>query len=113
MSKRTFAFVALSFSVALLVLTGFQVYWIHNDFKVREDLFRTKVDEVLNVTASRLEKLNPRSNYKKITKRTQGITFNLPNIKGPHTSHMGFRVNEELSIDSNGIQRSRLISKDL
>src|ERR1043166_5091156 len=99
MSKTVFAAITILFSIALLVLTGFQVYWILNDFRVREDLFKTKVDEALNMTVSRLEKLDPRLNYKKITKRTQGITYNLPQIAGSNPSRVAFRVNEEFSVD--------------
>jgi two-component system, OmpR family, phosphate regulon sensor histidine kinase PhoR len=113
MNKRILTIVSVSFSVALLVLIWFQVYWISNDFKVREELFKDKVDEALNITAGKLERLDPRSNYKKITKRTQGITFNRPNIKGQDPEQVGFRVNEELSIDSNGYLRSRLVTKDV
>lgn len=113
MNKKILTAVSVSFSVALLVLIWFQVYWISNDFRVREDLFKNKVDDALNITAAKLEKLDPRSNYKKITKRTQGITFNRPSIKGQTANQISFRVNEELSIDSNGYQSSRLITKDL
>ncbi len=113
MNKRLLVIITSSFSLALLVLILFQVYWINNDFRVREDLFKSKVDEALNNTSVRLEKMNPRGNYKKITKRTQGIAYSKPNIKEQKVDPISFKLSEELSVDSNGHQVSRLTTKDL
>jgi two-component system phosphate regulon sensor histidine kinase PhoR len=108
MNKRIFTFISISFSVALLVLICFQVYWIRNDFKVREEVFKSKVDEALNATSAKLEKLDPRANYTKITERLQGIYR--PNFKG---RNLAFSVKSEFSVDSNGHQISRFTQKDL
>ena len=112
MNKKLLLFTSISFSVALLVLIWFQVYWIRKDFNVREDLFRTKVDEALNNTVAKLERLSPRGNYIKYTKRTQGI-LSRNNIKGQSDKSIAFRLSEEVSVDSNGHQVSRLSIKDM
>lgn len=113
MNKRILTLISISFSVALLVLIWFQVHWINNDFKVREDLFKSKVDEALNITSTKLERLDPRSSYLKITQRTQGITYSPPAIKGQNPNTIGLRLRTESSIDSNGYQSSRFSTKDL
>src|SRR5688572_15392839 len=107
MNKRLLTFISVSFSIALLVLICFQIYWIRKDFKVREELFRNKVDEALNVTSVKLERLDTRSNYTKITERFQGMFR--PNYKG---KGLGFSVKEEVNIDSSGHQISRFTQKD-
>jgi len=109
MNKRVFTFISVSFSVALLVLICFQIYWIRKDYGVREELFKNKVDEALNNTSIKLERLDPRSNYTKITERIQGI--HRPDFKGK--KNLSFSVISELSIDSNGRQFSRLVPNEL
>lgn len=109
MNKKLFTFISIAFSAALLVLICFQIYWIRKDYQVREELFKSKVDEALNNTNAKLEKLDPRSNYTKITERTQGIYR--PNYKGGKS--LGFSVKSELSIDSNGHQMSRFSQREL
>ena len=81
MNKRVLTLISISFSFALLILIWFQAYWIRNDFKVREELFKNKVDEALANTATKLERLDARNSYLKITERTQGITFNSNKLK--------------------------------
>jgi two-component system, OmpR family, phosphate regulon sensor histidine kinase PhoR len=110
MNKKILAVVSAFFSIALIVLIYFQVYWIRNDFKVREELFREKVDEALANTAAKLERLDPRGEYTKITKRTQGVLF--PRVNGQASSPIGL-MSTELSTDSNGHQSSRYTQKDL
>src|SRR5688500_14633546 len=100
MNKRILTFISVSFSVALLVLICFQVYWIRGDFKVREELFRSRVDEALNHTSAKLERLDPRNDYIIKRKRTQGIVYNNPNITGQASTPIGM-VSIELSTDSN------------
>lgn len=112
MNKRLFTFISVSFSVALLVLIWFQAYWINNDFKVREEYFKSRVDDALNKTSAKLERLDPRSDYKKQTIRTSGIVFNNPDIKGQNNNPIGM-LSTELSTDSNGHQSSRYTKKDL
>jgi two-component system phosphate regulon sensor histidine kinase PhoR len=108
MNKRILTFISISFSAALLVLIYFQIYWISNDFRAKEEVFHDRVDEALNNTATKLERLDPRGNYTKITERTSGIYR--PNYKG---ADIGFSIKSETSIDSNGHQVSRFTHKDL
>lgn len=109
MNKKIFTLISVSFSLALLVLICFQIYWIRKDYKVREELFKNKVDEALNNTSTKLERLDPRSNYTKITQKTQGVFR--PDYKS--TKNLGFSLKTEFSIDSNGHQLSRFSQKDL
>lgn len=113
MNKKILTIISASFSIALLVLIWFQVHWISNDFRVREDLFKSKVDEALNNTSTKLERLDPRSSYLKITQRTQGINFNPPSINGKDPNSIGLRLSTELTIDSNGYQSSRFTTRDV
>jgi len=109
MNKRIFTFISVSFSAALLVLICFQVYWIRKDYLVREELFKSRVDDALNNTNIKLEKLDPRSKHTKITERIQGI--NLPDFKGK--KRLNFSVRSEMSIDSNGRQSIRFKNDEL
>ena len=54
MNKKIFTLISISFSLALLVLIFFQGYWIRKDFKVREELFKSKVDEAEHTTHGKL-----------------------------------------------------------
>ncbi len=112
MNNRLLISISISFSLSLLVLIAFQVYWIRKDFKVREDLFRSKVDEALNNTAAKLEKLDPRGDFIRKTKRTQGVLYNSINLKGQNNAQIGL-LSTELSTDSNGHHSSRYTKKDL
>ncbi len=111
MKYRTPLFFSISFSLALMVLVLFQVYWINNDFKIKEDVFKTKVEEALINTVVKLEKLDPRGNYVKKTTRTQGIAYGTQNMG--KSKGIGISVKQEFSVDSNGKQISRFSQKDL
>jgi len=111
MKYRTPLFFSISFSLALMVLVLFQIYWINNDFKIKEDVFKTKVDEALSNTAIKLEKIDPRGNYVKKTTRTQGIAYGTQNMG--KSIGIGISVKQEFSVDSNGKQISRFTQKDL
>jgi len=111
MKYRTPLFFSISFSLALLVLVSFQLYWINNDFKIKEDLFRNKVDVALSTTASKLEKIDPRGNYVRKTTRTQGIAYGTQGLD--KDNRIGISVKQEFSVDSNGKQISRFTQKDL
>ena len=113
MNKRLLLIISISFSVALLILIFIQVYWINYDFGVKQDLFEQRVTEALNITASKLEKLDTKGSYKKIKTRTQGITFNMPNINGKISDQINFKLFNESSIDSNGYSRSQFTTKDI
>lgn len=110
---KTPLLISITFSLALLVLVAFQLYWINNDFKIKEEVFRTKVDEALSNTALKLEKLDPRGNYVKRTTRTQGIAFNTGGDLTNKRNRIGISVKQEFSVDSNGKQISRFTQKDL
>ncbi len=109
MNKRILFVISLVFSVALLVLITIQVYWIVNDFNVRQEGFERNVNTALNYTSAKMERLDTVSGYKRIKIRYQGIAYAPSTIKGKHN----FKVSEETSVDSNGFQMSRFISKDL
>src|SRR5690606_30685399 len=104
MNKKILTVVSVFFSLALLVLILFQVYWIKYDFEVREDLFRERVDEALNRTASKLERLDRRSDYTKITKTVDGVFSPPVTSQGPVPLGM---YRSEFSVDRNGRQTSR------
>ncbi|HQQ94052.1 MAG TPA: HAMP domain-containing sensor histidine kinase [Bacteroidia bacterium] len=113
MNLKNPLFLSLSFSLALLVLILFQVYWINNDFTIKEDVFRNKVDDALISTSAKLERLDPRSNYVKKTTRTQGIAYGSPSMNNQSSRRIGISVKQEFSVDSNGKQVSRFSQKDL
>ena len=81
MNKRVLTLISISFSFALLILIWFQTYWIRNDFKVREELFKNKVDEALANTATKLERLDARNSYLKIAKKSNLIHCSFCNLK--------------------------------
>lgn len=111
MNKRLLAVISIFFSVALFILISFQVYWIRYDFSVREELFKERVDEALSNTSAKLERLDRRSDYTKITKTAQGVLYpSVKNAKGPVNIGM---LSSEFSIDTNGRQSSRYTQKDL
>jgi len=58
MNKRIPFIISIAFSIALLALIGIQAYWITNDFYAKEDLFAQKVNDALNSTSSKLERLD-------------------------------------------------------
>lgn len=104
MNKRILLIISISFSVALLVLISIQVYWIRNDFKVRQEGFEQHVNTALNNTSIKIERSDTLSSYKRIKTRYQGFS---------QGGTLNFRVSKEVSVDSNGQQMSRFISKDL
>jgi two-component system, OmpR family, phosphate regulon sensor histidine kinase PhoR len=110
MNKRILTVISVFFSVAILILISFQVYWIKNDFAVREEVFRLNVEEALTSTAAKLDKLDRRGDYTKITKTAQGILF--PNVHSRNPINVGM-LSTEFSTDSNGKQSSRYTQKDL
>lgn len=113
MNKRILSVISISFSVALLVLISIQVYWVQNDFIVRQESFEDHVNKALSNTAEKVEKLDTLSTYKKIRTRTQGILLRSSSIKGRPSKLPDFRVSKELSTDSNGVQMIRFTSKDV
>lgn len=110
MNKKLLLIISISFSIALLVLISIQVYWIKNDFAIRQAGFEEMVVAALKITSEKTERLDTLSTYKKIKTRTLGIAYPSA-IKGRHP-HL-FRVSKESSEDSNGYQMSRFTSKDL
>lgn len=112
MNKRSLTLIIIGFSLAVVMLICFQFYWITIDFRAKEELFKTKVDEALNATVSKLEKIHPRSKYTKITQRIQGITLKQPTIAGDKRQ-LGFRINVEKVVDSNGHQSIRYSQRDV
>lgn len=113
MNPKKLTLISIFFSLALLVLVCFQVYWINYDFNVREELFKNKVDEALKNTSLKLERSNKKNNYLKITERVQGITYGTKLINNQNANAIGFKLSTELSIDSNGYKSSRFASKNI
>jgi two-component system phosphate regulon sensor histidine kinase PhoR len=110
MNKRILTVISGFFSLALLILISFQVYWIKQDFRAREELFKGKVEEALINTSAKLERLDRRGDYTQITKTAQGILY--PPIKGHNPMKVGM-LHTEISIDSNGRQISTYHHRDL
>jgi two-component system phosphate regulon sensor histidine kinase PhoR len=113
MNKQSLTIFSVLFSVALLVLIFFQVYWIRNDFKIKAEVFEQKVNEALNATSNKLERLDTVSIYKRTKVTRQGIKLNNGILNPNNPNALSFRVSEILNIDSNGYQYSRMTSKDL
>lgn len=113
MNKRLLFFISVAFSVALLILISIQVYWVQNDFIVRQEGFEAQVMKALNNTSIKIERLDTLSSYKKIRTRTQGIVLSDPSIAGQIKGNPDFRVYREWSTDSNGVQMSRFTSRDM
>jgi two-component system, OmpR family, phosphate regulon sensor histidine kinase PhoR len=101
------------FSVALLTLIFVEIYWIKSDFKVKEEVFEQKVNEALNMTVQKLEKLDTVNVFTRTSIKRQGIAINSPLVNGKKSSFPSFRFSEELTIDSNGKKISRFTSKDI
>lgn len=112
MNQRILLIISVSFSVALLVLISIQVYWIRNDFNVRQEGFELHVNTALNNTSTKMERLDTLSNYKRIKTRYQGYAYSSSSALGKG-KHLNFKVSKELSVDSNGYQMSRFTSRDL
>lgn len=112
MTKKHLIFITVLFSVALATLILIQIYWIKGDFKVKEEVFEQKVNEALNITAQKLEKMDAGLNYKKIKLKSQGV-FSPLITKGKNGSSLNFRISQELSIDSNGKKTTRIEQKDI
>ncbi|MDX2173358.1 MAG: HAMP domain-containing sensor histidine kinase [Bacteroidota bacterium] len=113
MNKQSLTIFSVLFSIALLVLIFFQVYWIRNDFKIKAEVFEQKVNEALNATSNKLERLDTVSIYKRTKVTRQGIKLNNGILNSKNPNALSFRVSEILNIDSNGYQYSRMTSKDL
>lgn len=112
MTKKHLIFITVLFSVALATLIIIQIYWIKSDFKVKEDLFEQKVNEALNVTSQKIEKIDASFNYKKIRLKSQAKYSPLI-VKGKNSGSLNFRFSEELSIDSNGKKTTRIVQRDI
>lgn len=112
MNKQTVSFVSVAFSVAIFALICIQIYLIIGDYNERKEHFRSRVDDALNRTSDKLERIDPRNDYIIRQTRTQGILYNNPNVKGRNNTRLGMLSTEE-SIDSNGHQSSRYTKRDL
>jgi two-component system phosphate regulon sensor histidine kinase PhoR len=112
MNQRIPLIVSIAFSVALLALIGIQAFWIQNDFEAKEDLFAQKVNDALNSTAAKLERLDTVRGYKKVKVSRSAIVINPPFINNQMKGINYVRINTNQSIDSNGTQFSRITSRD-
>ncbi len=114
MTKKHLILITVLFSVAVATLIIIQLYWIKNDFKVREEVFEQKVNEALNQTAQKLEKLDTiNKSRRSVLIKRQGVFINSPLINGKLSNSPSFRFSEEQTIDSNGRKTIRFTSKDI
>lgn len=113
MTKKHLIFITVLFSVALATLILIQIYWIKSDFRIKEEVFEQKVNEALNITSQKLEKLDTINGFKRTSIKRQGIKINSPLLDGKKSGLPSFRFSEELTIDSNGHRSSRFTSKDV
>jgi len=114
MTKKHLILITVLFSVAVATLIIIQVYWIKNDFRVREEVFEQKVNEALNFTAQKLERLDTiNKSRRSVLIKRQGVFINTPLIKGQMNSSPSFRFSEEQTIDSNGRKTIKFTSKDI
>jgi two-component system, OmpR family, phosphate regulon sensor histidine kinase PhoR len=112
MNKRLLLIISISFSVALLVLIFIQVYWIRNDFLLRQESFEEKVRDALKNTSEKIEHLDTLSTYKKIKTRYQGVIYSYSTIAGK-SPKPNYKVFKEKIVDSNGVLMSRFTSRVL
>ncbi|MBK9285716.1 MAG: HAMP domain-containing histidine kinase [Sphingobacteriaceae bacterium] len=112
MISRTPLIISIAFSVALLALIGIQAFWITNDFNAKEDLFAEKVNDVLNVTSSKLERLDTTRGYKRTRVSRSAVVINTPFVNNQIQQGNFVRMITNQSVDSNGTQFSRITSKD-
>ena len=113
MNKKHLVVITVLFSVALITLILVEIYWIKSDFKVKEEVFEQKVNEALNLTVQKLEKLDTVNVFARTSIKRQGVAINSPLVNGKKSGTPSFRFSEELTIDSNGKKISRFTSKDI
>lgn len=131
MNKRNIQLIIIFASLALLGLIVIQLYWVKNDYALKEQRFEQNVNEALNNVVYKMEKA---STAAKITKhfnfRKQGmrwlkqqdtIDVNAIQLPGDSTRKNDFKSNkpqvkiyEESVSDSNGIvvRKSKTYSND-
>jgi two-component system, OmpR family, phosphate regulon sensor histidine kinase PhoR len=114
MNKNNLRLVVILFCLALITLIAVQAYWLHNDFKVAEDVFRQNVNVALSNTAQKLERLDTSSKSKRIKRRKQIIKLPASLIPSQSKNPNLFKVflSEELSSDSNGVATKRLTTRE-
>lgn len=113
MNRRITIIISLFFSIAMIALIWFQLYWLKKDFNVREELFREKVDEALNKTAQQFEKMSPQTRFVKYSKRTQGFIKKSRSAISQPADKLGININETISTDSNGHHSDQMITKHI
>jgi two-component system phosphate regulon sensor histidine kinase PhoR len=86
-----------------LIIT--QVYWIKIDFRVKQEVFAQKAIEAMNITKQKLAELDPNFSYKSV--RIKNL------LKTRSDGSRGYRLSQELTIDSNGKKVTRFQSRDI
>lgn len=112
MNKRIPFIISIAFSIALLALIGIQAYWITNDFYAKEDLFAQKVNDALNSTSSKLERLDTTKGYKRTRVSRSAVVINPPFINNQLAPGSYLRMTTNQSVDSNGTQFSRITYRE-
>ena len=90
--KQNVGVISVIVSLTFLALIAIQLYWIKNDHVLKVEQFELRVNEALNNTAKKLEKVIYADKISKKVKRTQGIS-----------DGNKVKIYSILSTDSNGV----------
>jgi two-component system, OmpR family, phosphate regulon sensor histidine kinase PhoR len=114
MNKSSLRLMVVLFCLALTTLIAVQAYWLHNDYKLAQDVFSQNVNVALVNTAQKLEKLDTASKSKRIKRRKQIIKLPPSLLPAQSKNPNLFKVflSEELSSDSNGVSTKRLTTRE-
>ena len=127
MFKQNVSIITILASTSILALIAVQLFWISNAVDLREDEFKSSVNDALNNTVERLEKTSTAAKIKKKIKfRKQGIRtypadysikkiLNADSVSFQNNRTVPFKkknvkvsVIEEMSTDSNGVMSATI-----
>lgn len=120
MFKQNTSVITILASISILALIAVQLFWINNAVELREDEFKSSVNEALNNTVEKLDKASAAAKIKKnIRLRKQGIRtypadYSIKKVLSTDTmkskvnnlfekDKVNVKVFEELTTDSNGV----------
>lgn len=99
--KQNVSIISIIVSITFLALIVIQLYWIKNDHALKVEQFELRVNEALNNTAKKLEKVIYADKISKKVKRTQGIS-----------DGNKVKIYSILSTDSNGVSTNLYSQKE-
>lgn len=99
--KQNVGVISVIVSLTFLALIAIQLYWIKNDHVLKVEQFELRVNEALNNTAKKLEKVIYADKISKKVKRTQGIS-----------DGNKVKIYSILSTDSNGVSTNLYSQKE-